>query len=1004
MVGQVMETDAFQLPDDIFLATHYPMKVYIEDSREGGGIPIPVSERDFLNRFFAPEDYCLVVVLGSAGSGKSHLIRWMSANIPANDKRQVIRVPKSGISLRKVIELILDQVNNEHFNMYRDRLEKATGNLTQHQARELLLNDLAMAVGPNGMLSQGSLTDIEEYLVQSLPSLLYDQHFRNFFLRDKGVIHELVLHILGDSEQVERREERRGFKVSDLPINFSDIQKAGAAARDFYTQLVVDEEIKSATVEWLNKCLNEAISRLLNFSGNDLMELMFDVRKELGKQDVELIILIEDLARLQGIDSQLIDALLERRIAADGTQLCVMRTAMAATTGFFERSVDTTRHRFDFRVYLDLPNQNSLMTTDDMVALASLYLNAVRLSKETIQNWYKDSVLLGKSSAINNACTDCEYKEQCQNAFGASDGIGLYPFTSIAVTTMFNRVTDKGFNPRLLITDVLKHTLYNYGEHIKIGQFPSLALLQHFGGLKMSALMRTDIERKDPINGPRRQVLMELWTDGSKLVNLNHGIHQAFTLPELGDVSQVINPEVTINPVQGKGDTTAKSGQMGQTVGTELPTRIKEFIKQLDNWQNGDKPISQNLAQELRTWLYSAITEYIDWDANLILKSDFIGPSKPFQQRGIAFLNQGTQEGRTAVPLRIPLNNTIETDDVLALQGMVLYNHYKHWNFPNGAEYFLAYAGRLESWSQYVLKQLRSSASLKDEWDPVPAIVELLVVTLLMSGTKVDSTDKVSLINNLFVNLGTVDTAKRTKEWQELYEVLERNQSSIKRFLLPWIACTKGQRNDVQMIDVVQLIKPIRNLRNNNWVPLNNIPEDLRNEYRVLYQTHKKVQEALPKIIDEEHTAYTNWAKAITTELGEDYGNAAIIQVKDLIEQVKKTGISPWRSLDRLEEVIKDFKRSRRQGVIEHAKKLESSDENRKLLPLLGQVDVKAVKAIDTFVNEVNTFLEAVENRLQTDEANLSMDEQQLSNVQLEIADNLVYMRDALENDISKLV
>jgi len=988
-----METDAFQLPDDLFLATHYPMKVYFDDSKEGGGIPVQLTEQEILYRFLAPDDYCLVVVLGSAGSGKSHLIRWMSANIPASEKRKVIRVPKSGISLRKVIELILDQVEGQQFNTYRERLEKATGNLTPHQAREMLLNDLALAAGPNGMTGQGTLTEIEEYLIRYLPSFLYDNHFRQFLLRDNGIIDELVEHVLGSNEQVDRREERRGFKVSDLPLNLSDIEKAGAAARDFYSNLVIDKEIQNAAVDWLNKCLNEAISRLLNFSGNDLMELMFDVRKELAKQDIELVILIEDLARLQGIDSQLLDALLERRIAADGTKLCVMRTAFAATTGFFERSVDTTRHRLDFRVYLDLPDKRSWMNDDDMLALTSLYLNAVRMSSDKISEWYLLNVKEGSTSAITNACLECEYRDKCHTAFGSINGTGLYPFTKTAIAQMFGRVTDKGMNPRLLIMDVLKHTLNNYGEHILNGEFPPPALLQHFKGSKMSALMLQELERRDMKNGNRRQVLIELWTDSSELVNLHPGIHEAFALPMLSDL-----PEATSYEIYDGETETVNEPKEPQIVKkeTQLPDKLIAKLQQLDQWLNGGG-ISQNLAQELRELLFSAIVDFIDWDANLILKSEFVGNGKPFQQKGISFLNQSTQEGKTRVPLKVPLNGEIKTEDVLALQGIILYNHFKHWRFPNAEKYFLAYADRLEEWSNYVLHQLRNSSAVSQEWDPVPTLVESIVIALLMSGSKVDWEDNVSLISCMFSEPENVDNSMRTKKWQDLYSLLDKNYSKLIGLLKSWVGCTKGQR-DAQMIDAARLIKPINDLRKNGWMPVNKVPNDVRADYRIIGQVHNKVNESLKDILHNEYKSYLERVKAFGEALDGQDNKEVVKAVKEVIEQTRSAGVAPFPNFDSFIEVINKFDRTEPQPVFDLAKKLETLKNEDDLLPLLGQIDLKTVATIDEFIYSVNELLNKIERRLETEEANLGSDVKLFVVLQDEISQILDDMQKVLDS------
>ncbi len=990
MVNKVLETDAFQLPDHLFLATHYPMNMYIEDTREGRGNPVPISEQNLLERFTSAEDYILIFILGSAGSGKSHLIRWMSANISENKKRKVIRVPKSGISLKKIIELILQQVSKEHFQKYWERLGDATVGLTHEKAMELLLNNLAIAVGPNGKANQGTLTDMQKYLIKSLPALLYDNYFRRHFLCEGGVIDELVTHIIGSSYIVERREERRGFKEIDLPVGFDSINKAGAEAQDFYKQLTIDDEIRIETVNWLNHCLNDAISSLLNFSGNDLTELMFDVRKELAQQDVELIILIEDLAKTQGIDAQLMDALLERRVAADGTELCVMRTIIGSTTGFFERSVDTTRHRIDFRIYLDLEDQRSPMTDDDLVNLAALYLNAVRLSEDSIGKWHA-RYMDDRTLQVDNACMGCEHSKECLEAFGAVNGKGLYPFTEIAINNMFKRITNKEFNPRLLIMDVLKHTLDNYGYSVTQGTFPPPALLEHFGGSKMSALLKRELESRDPLNGQRRKILIELWSDGSKIIDIHLGIHEAFALPLLDDHRSQVPDE---NKEQNDNE---KKEEKKDPIG--LPPQLLSDLKELDEWQNG-AAMSQRLSQNLRELIFSAIEEYIDWDANLMLKSNFVGNSKPFRQNGISFLNQSTQAGKVQVPLKIPLNGTIRADDALALQGMLLYGHYKNWTFENHEVYFAAYAECMEEWSQYVLENLKNLSG-NSGTQLIPALAECMTIAMLMSGKNVDASDNKAVIENMFSPSESVDKSMRSKEWNELYESLQQVYPELKNKLLSYIKLMKGQSLQIPMIDTVKLLKPIDALRNNGFRPVVELSGNLGPDDRIVDRTHKKIRNKLGGIIEAEKSAYIKWGKEVQTNLGNDDSTDAVENMREAINKVRDAGVSPHSDLNPLINVIDDFSSIELQTILDKVKALSTIENESDTLPMLSQLNISAMDKINKFISETGKFLTDAEARVNTAKENLGDEGLALSEVQKQINERLESLDEILKIKIT---
>lgn len=992
MLNRVLETDAFQLPDSLFLATHYPMKMYMEDTREGRGKPIAISEQELLDRFISAEDYILVFILGSAGSGKSHLIRWMSANIPEQKNRKVIRVPKSGISLKKIIELILQQVPRDQFSKYWEKLEKVAAGLTHEKAMELFLNNLAMAVGPNGNASQGTLTNLQKYLIKSLPALLYDTYFRSYFLHEEGIIDELIKHILDSSDIVERREERKGFTEKDLPKSLADINKAGEKARDFYTQLTTDDEIRTETVNWLNYCLNDAISSLLNFSGSDLTELMFDIRKELAQQGVELIILIEDLAKTQGIDAQLMDALLERRKAADGTELCVMRTIIGSTTGFFERSVDTTRHRVDFRVYLDLEDKHSPMTYDDLVELAALYLNAVRLPESNIEQWYV-RYMQDRSLQVDNACMGCMHNKECQNAFGEMQGKGLYPFTKVAIGSMFKRVTNKEFNPRLLITDVLKHTLVNYERNIIQGSFPPPSLLEHFGGSTMSALVRRQLESKDPMNNQRRKVLIELWSDGVEIRDLHPGIHEAFVLPLLDGHESEVTDENKKNDNGGKNKEKKEKDPEG------LPPQLLSDLDELNKWLNG-AAMNQRLAQNLRVLIFGAIEEYIDWDANLMLKSNYIGRNNPFRQNGISFLNQSTQPGQVKIPLKIPLDETISADDTLALQGMLLYNHHKSWSFENHEDYFAAYAERLEEWSLDVLNQLKDLSG-NIGMQLIHALVECMVITEVMSGKKIDAGDNQTIIENLFSIPDDVDISMRSEKWKELFGLLHQSFPELKNKLLTYITLSKGQSIQIPMIDVVKLLNPINKLRNNGFRPVVDLTGNLGPEDRTVDHCHKKIRRELGGIIEAEKSACSQWVNEVKINLGNDNSIDAAENMRKVIDKVRDAGISPRSNLESLIKIIEDFSSIKLGTVLNEAEALDGIKDDSDTLLMLSQLDVSAMNKVDKFISDTRKFIADAEASLNTAKENLGDEGLAVSEVQEQIKERLESLDKILKIKIS---
>ena len=113
-------TEAETAADAVFLAVHQPM--HLERRSYSGNTTIAQweekKESDLLEAFLSddmPSGTLLLPIVGSSGVGKSHMIRWLDAqmrNLDDGVERHIVRIPKSA-SLKKVLELILIDLQNK---------------------------------------------------------------------------------------------------------------------------------------------------------------------------------------------------------------------------------------------------------------------------------------------------------------------------------------------------------------------------------------------------------------------------------------------------------------------------------------------------------------------------------------------------------------------------------------------------------------------------------------------------------------------------------------------------------------------------------------------------------------------------------------------------------------------------------------------------------------------------------------------------------------------------
>ena len=985
MVRKVMDVEATQPEDHIFLATHYPIKMYRQDLTEAES-QTPYDEESFLNDFLGTPDFTFVPILGTSGAGKSHLIRWLYTQIKSIRTEQhcrVLLIPKIGTNLKDIIEKILADIKGSEFEEYRSRLRQAANTLTIAEAREQLLANLAIAVGLSGRQEMTSLSEVEYEIARNLPDLLRDPFFtEGFWLKPGGIIDRLVIHILGNRDGIEDVEERRGFLIEDLPTGILNRQKASEKAREFYTHLDSDFIPKDEVINWLNKHLDVAISKVLNLGREDLQRLMLDVRRALARQGVELILLIEDFAKLQGIDREVLECVLARPQQGEGEPLCAMRTALACTTGYFRGLMDTVRTRTDFSVNLDVEtvSDRSLVTQTDVQQLAARYLNAVRLDNKEIQAWLAqtDRKIGQPESSVPNACVDCEHQPSCHAGFGQIDGIGLYPFNAKAIERMRDRVNTGVFNPRTLIRDVLRYTLEYHRSDLEQGRFPSPTFLTHFKGSMLRATIIREIETKDNFDDARkREALLNLWTDGSELCDLPSEVHTAFNLRPLGiSVQKAIDATTT---TRAKASTTTfkvppitnfSDPALVEQETINLPEKLAERLQALDQWQNG-KQLAQDVAKELRESIFPAIESRINWDAELLLKSVI---KKLFLQRNINFNNATTSTNPSGIELRLPLEEADLRDTAIALQAILLYKHHKNWGFlyqnTHGSTYFRIYARKLEEWSNFVLQEIpKYTTQSRTKWNPVPAVTELLAIAGRMAGHPTDSTE--NLVDVVFTNLDAVSAADRAENWQKLFDTLKKSRPELLEILQSRIACTKGSSSRLQVIDAAQLVEPLKAI-SKDWKPqidVSDVSED--KPFKEIRNARKAVDDLLVQAVRDERDRHLGIYNQVINEFGEDFiGNKEnkdriVEALSQAIQKARDAGVSAGK-LTELDTAIEEFKKTKIEAYIKALKEINEADKTGVLLQKLSQLSQKPVDAISNFINIAKQCLSASTQRAES--------------------------------------
>ena len=954
-VRQVINPFAEHIPDSLFRAVHSdwnlnvspPVGKSFQEITEAAWSELAPSK--FLADFLRNErPHALAAILGETGSGKSHLVHWMRLNIKPDEKRLVLAVPKSGTSLRAIVKMIIENLPKGEQQSFLDTLQSAgDGTQSRSDQKQQILNDLSQVIREEVLAPDAD--EVEQELVRCLPDLFQDPHMRaTHFLADNTVTAEIVDHIFAPSNAQDRPDKRRRFVETDLPLGGIDFTNASKQARDAMYIIDLDPAANlPLAIKIINRNLDRAVARTLSFSGDRVEELMARLRTYLKRQGKELVLLVEEFARLQGIDRALLQAVTSH---GDERQ-CKMRSAIAVSTGFFESVAETAYMRTTHIVDMDrsagrVDGQN--VTTASLSQFASRYLNAVRLGLSGIDRWNEAA---GPGEEPPSHCSSCPYQGGCHATFGAVDGYGLYPFTPRALWNSASRADasmPESLNPRILQNDLLVEVLDNYGELIQTGTFPPFKLLEKLGGVKALPLAaQTQLQSRNPQSFQRWEAFLELYDGTGEIKNLDAPLREAFEVPEI--------PGAAEGPAIKQDEGEKPSERLKQS------TASREDVA-IEKWINGSG-LEQTVATQLRPLIFAALTDAIDWDMVGLAKKTFVGKTgRAFQTNSISFDRQTTQiQKHLLVKIRIPGDLVNPATAGTALQGLLRASKRQfRWDFDDGEKKLAAFLDCVEAWSKSVEQQLRMHCAPTPKWNQATAALELLCVGAAIGGKVKPDASIADMINGAFSNWPT-ECASTANDMRTVYDKLVRGRDKIAGAARAQISSMKGGQVGA-MLNPRRIVGAIRDIRQSKWRLLLEPHEDDRSDVSKLY---REMQAALAPAAMAEMAIRQKWLTEMESVFGPDATRATIATTLDEAHHAAlAAGIGSNNTSKALFDALERFRGANFDDSLLAARILAKQDDGLAALPHFGRGRRNAVEASTILASAAKAFLDAVDQNL----------------------------------------
>jgi hypothetical protein len=760
----IIPVEAESTSDGIFLATHSTIPIMQRDqvdNARGGSV---VDEQALLRAVQEqPADQPIIPILGKSGTGKSHLVRWLRTHLETNDSTRLIFVPKHQMSLRSILELILEHATGNRADELRAKVATAADAAADEKTAQLKLrNALAVNIETRGSRSDGTAEEIElrNYLASSggLPALFGDDVFRSRLLDQSGPIARLVREKVSGKAD-EDKEDAFGFSADDLNLSVDDVNRAGQAAREVAGALTSEPKLRELAARMINEQLGPSVSEVFGIGGDDLKQILTDVRVEMDKQGLELLVLIEDFSIFQGIQGGLIDAI--TLISTETQKLCPMRVVMAVTTGYFVNQMPETVYTRTYRVFdLDLPEGTTASFTP--ARFASRYLNAVRIGAADLDAAH------ASNGELPNACEQCPVNAACHASFGEADGYGLFPFNTAALDRAIqSQSSDGSFVARNVLTRVLRPVLHRDQKEINNGRFPSDGFASDFrtGAEDRLANIEDQVKLQAPGDDEltqRRIRMVKFWGMGTGAENLAPAIHTAFSVPPVDGLAE-LTPDP---PVQEPGPAPEPGPE---SIPTPQPTAdVPTLVKAVDRWL-ATQEILQRDRNDLRNIIFNAVRTRLGfedgfggdslWGNDKALAPGFEATSVEFNQAKLA----------TAV---LPMDQS-NAADMRALRALAWAHHKRSWaDVPGGEMLQRLVENRIEHWVSIVGATLLPPERPDEDFELIRLAEALLSISQALGIVDAFKPDAASKVRALFASAPTLPEPDQRSGLRALHNFL----------------------------------------------------------------------------------------------------------------------------------------------------------------------------------------------------------------------------------------
>jgi hypothetical protein len=990
-IDYCVRTQAETADEAILLAVHEPARI----SRRAAftNVVEEADEQAMLAAFMTPNlagGSLLLPITGVSGVGKSHMIRWLDAQLRRQSRSSsmhIITIPKSA-SLRQVVELILEPLKGSEYDELREELRNSMASVSDGAAAIRLGSEIKIALQHKQTLLEQTLRSggtggdtqaVRNRLqhARSLPALIQDSALEEHFMH--SVLPRIVRRALhGIKDDSDAEQETPQFVVEDFEnLEEKGLRGAAHGVHLYYSTVLnaLGGENRKTAVRLLNEsALDMAIRGVFNLgrsaSGMTVEDVVNRIREQLLKDGKELVLLVEDFAALAGIQETLLNLSIVEATHAGEQVRAPMRTALALTDGYLSgRDTILTRAGYEWQLRSRFGNDEEVI--GHCVNLVGRYLNAARWGAEQLRDQYRASRhgehgLTDWVQCYTAPMLTAEDSDTLA-AFGNSDrGHPLFPFNRAAISGLCQGSLPRSgglleFNPRALIDRVIRDVLLQRGDYER-GQFPEPS----FKSPKLSPDVRVAVTDSGLSSAEQSRVVPVLCYWGGnpetreEAYELSSAIFGAFSIKRPFATRPPRRKRESVSP--------PPPGPSPGPIAHSDPPDLDNFRVRLRTWADGGA-LNQSDARDIRNEWARALRERID-ETELHVK----GILKDIRSLAGWIYIPGAQVGNPPVndsereAIRLCSEERDPSGRVqIALIAMRRRLHHKGWNFPGGEGDFACYAWLLDRLAEQVPHWMLREASRRLKY-----LVPRLRWQSILLG--LESTDSNQHIEMLAAPSPEIESPVQPYPQDlDLYATIVQSAREARKTLQEQVyrcaACYQGSRGTHALaLDEQRLLAAIEDDASTDAIMAGEYSE-LREHLNQLTATRLGV--AARKA--------ARWARATATKivegLGEDNPKAILDALRAVAESVISQGfqsesVAPRafsQSLERLETAWIASVQSSAQKLTT----TEASDDLISTLKTLAHVPMQSFQKLLELITDAEQLLGTMERGIEAQRGTL---------------------------------